>query len=238
MMKVLDTFEGGENLVFSIPEPPSHKHDAWTKGVNRASGNRSLRIVMPLAMALEIVQHANLAIFTEQAGVECWPGELSSPEETVYFLNGKWDKFEMMGDEMHRDVPRDERKIHCKTIELPLNYHQRMVRYTFRVPPATDAAAAVRLDATKWQENCKRYLAKWMDLIVAEKRRQMHAAEDMWPPWPPRGEVKDVYDMPMVMWLSKPKTKKACKRDSEGHTRPADGGSVARYPFGMRNGDY
>ena len=97
MMKVLDTFEGGENLVFSIPEPPSHKHDAWTKGVNRASGSRSLRIVMPLAMALEMVQHANLAIFTEQAGVECWPQELSSLEENVYFLNGKWDKFEMIG---------------------------------------------------------------------------------------------------------------------------------------------
>ena len=58
MMEELNKFEGDDGLVFSIPEPPSHKHDAWTKGVNRASGSRSLRIVMPLAMALEIVQHA------------------------------------------------------------------------------------------------------------------------------------------------------------------------------------
>ena len=57
----------------------------------------------------------------------------------------------------------------------------------------------------------------------------MHAAEEMWPHWPPRGEVKEVFDVPMVMWLSKPNPKKACKRDSEeGPTRPAHGGSAAR----------
>ena len=43
---------------------------------------------MPLGMALDILQHVDLHIFTTQAGaVECWPGELTSPKQEVRFLN-------------------------------------------------------------------------------------------------------------------------------------------------------
>ena len=177
---------------------------------------------MPLAMALEILQNADLEIFTQQAGVECWPGQLQYPDHPVYFLNWKWERFQIT--DVQRDVHEDYRKIHCKSIELPLNYHQRMVRYTFRVPPKhgwNEAGEERRtLDETEWQEKCRRYLEKWIELIIAEKRRQMHASGEMWPPWPARVEVRDVWTMPMVLWLSKPKPKKACKRNSEGHTRP------------------
>ena len=52
--------EGGENLVFKVPEPRSD-NDAWTKGTNSAGGSlRSIRIVMPLGMALDILQKADL----------------------------------------------------------------------------------------------------------------------------------------------------------------------------------
>ena len=203
MMEKLDTFEGGDGLVFTIPEPKLYTHDAWAKGINSASGSRSLRIVMPLAMFVDIVENADLSIFSSEAGgVECWPRQLQFPNHDVIFLNTKWDRFQIT--QVQRDLPAHSRKIHCKTIELPLNYHERMVRYQFRVPPKHDSHGRI-LDDEKWRGKCKRYLKKWIELIIAEKKRQMHAPEKMWPPWPPRSEVKDVMTMPMVIWLSKPK---------------------------------
>ena len=79
-MEKLNTFEGGENLVFKISEPRCTNH-AWTRGTNSAASSlRSMRIVMPLGMALDILQRCDLNIFIKQAGaVECWPEELTSP---------------------------------------------------------------------------------------------------------------------------------------------------------------
>ena len=86
-MEKLNTFEGGENLVFKIPEPRSCNY-AWTRGTNSAAGSlRSMRIVMPLGMALDILQKADLNIFQQAGAVECWPGELTSPNQEVRFLN-------------------------------------------------------------------------------------------------------------------------------------------------------
>ena len=104
---------------------------------------------------------------------------------------------------VQREVPEDERKIHCKSVELPLNYHQRMIRYTFRTPPKTGGEGGEKLEPAEWLQKCNRYIKQWMDLIIAEKKRQLHLPEDMWPPWPPRSRVTDVMTMPMVMWLSK-----------------------------------
>ena len=105
-----------------------------------------------------------------------------------------------------RDVQHD--RIHCKGVELALKNHERMIRYTFRVPPKVGEHGK-RLNDAEWLDKCSRYIQKWMDLIVAQKKRQMHLPDDMWPPWPPRSSVSDVYTMPMVMWLSKaPKEKK------------------------------
>ena len=190
MMGELDTFEGGIGLVLTIPEPKSFTHDAWVKGVNSASGSlRSMRIVMPLGMALEILQKCDLHIFTTQAGaVECWPHDLQDPTQEVCFLNN-WTMNNLPAGTMQvtgvqREVPEDERKIHCKSVELPLNYHQRMIRYTFRVPPKVGENGKP-LNQEEWLEKCSRYINKWMDLIIAEKKRQLHLPEHMWPPWPP-----------------------------------------------------
>ena len=213
MMAELATFEGAlKPLVFPLPEPESYTHDAWEKGINSASGSRSLRIVMPLAMFVDIVENADLSIFSSEAGgVECWPRQLQFPNHDVFFLNGKnWDRFDIT--QVQRDLPAHKRKIHCKTIELPLNYHERMLRYQFRVPPKHDSHGRI-LDDEKWREKCNRYLKKWIELIIAEKKRQMHAPEKCWPPWPPRSEVKDVMTMPMVIWLSKTKKPTVLKRN-------------------------
>ena len=231
MMGELDTFEGGSGLVLTIPEPKSFTHDAWVKGVNSASGSlRSMRIVMPLGMALEILQKCNLNIFTTQAGaVECWPHEVQSPEQEVCFLNRKTLNGElccspMKVTDVQREVPEGERKIHCKSVELPLNYHQRMIRYTFRTPPKTGERGET-LEPAEWLQKCNRYIKQWMDLIIAEKKRQMHLPEDLWPPWPPRSSVSDVMTMPMVMWLSKaPRENKTRKRKREDQTCPAHRG--------------
>ena len=177
-MENLINFEGGENLVFKIPEPRSD-NDAWTKGTNSAGGSlRTMRIVMPLGMALDILQKADLNIFQQAGAVECWPGELTSPKQEVRFLNRTTMKKlnspeqAMQVTGVQREVPEHERKIHCKSVELPLNYHQRMIRYTFRVPPKVGEHGK-RLNDAEWLDKCSRYIQKWMDLIIAEKKRQM-----------------------------------------------------------------
>ena len=178
---------------------------------------------MPLAMAVEILQKADLEIFTQQGGVECWPGRLQYLHHPVWFLNWKWERFHIT--DVHQDVPEAYRKIHCKSIELPLNFHQSMHRYAFRIPSRHEwntKGEKRTLDETEWQRKCGRYLTKWIDLLYAEKKRQMHSSGEMWPPWNvwTMWTMRDVWTMPMVLWLSKPKLKKACKRNSEGHTRP------------------
>ena len=181
-MHELDTFEGGNGLVFSATEPKKG-HIAWTNGINSATHSRSLRIVMPLAMALEILQNADLEIFTQQGGVECCPGQLQYLHHPVWFLNWKWERFHIT--DVHQDVPEAYRKIHCKSIELPLNFHQSMQRYAFRIPSRHEwntKGEKRTLDETEWQRKCGRYLEKWIDLIIAEKKRQMHSSAEMWPP--------------------------------------------------------
>ena len=64
---------------------------------------------------------------------------------------------------------------HCKTVELPLNYEQVMMRYSLSTPPRR--AMAVQ----EWLKLCEQYVKLWIELLVAEKRRQMHAMDDIWP---------------------------------------------------------
>ena len=130
------------------------------------------------------------------------------PEQRLYFLKSRPEEWRPI---WVRDV---QRKVHCKSLELPLNYHQVMIRYQFRIPPKG------RLEPEEWLEKCRRYIKKWIALIVAEKKRQMRAPQDMWPPWPDRSAVSTVFTMPIVLWLSKPRD---CKRTSEGHKRITSG---------------
>ena len=93
-------------------------------------------------------------------------------------------------------------RIHCKVLELALNYHQRMIRYAFRIPPKIGNDGQ-QLEDGEWLRKCRRYIETWLNLIIQEKQRQMQLPDDFWPPWPTRSEVASVYDMPMVMWLSR-----------------------------------
>ena len=150
---------------------------------------------MTLDMALDILQKRDMFVFTHQAGgaVECHQNQLKNPRQEVRWLNEREDMIQVSHVQRH--------KVHCKVVELALNYHERMVRYAFRTPSRT-AEDGSWLDQAEWNAKCHRYMEKWIDLIVSEKKRQMHAAEHMWPPWPLRSEVSDVWDMPIVMWLS------------------------------------
>ena len=109
-------------------EPPSATHVSWVRGTNSASaGRRALRIVMRLRMAVEILDHCDLRSFADTGVVVCWQTDLSNPAQNVCFLNQRRDMIQV------KDVQHD--RIHCKVLELALNYHQRMIRYAFRIPP-------------------------------------------------------------------------------------------------------
>ena len=144
---------------------------------------------MPVGMAVDILEHADISVFVGQGGaVECERGDLKSPDCLVYFL-----KDHLCQTMVVRDVWD---KVHCKTLGLPLNFHQEMVRYQFRTPPKEN------LSRDEWLTKCNRYIRLWIDFIVAEKKRQMNMPSEMWPwmPWKPQS----VWSMPIVLWRSTP----------------------------------
>eukprot|EP00974_Lingulodinium_polyedra_P076418 7395163-Lingulodinium_polyedra.AAC.1 len=57
-------------------------------------------------------------------------------------------------------------------------------------------------------DKTKEYIEQWVELLIAEKRKHMNiTGRAMWPqrrlPW----AVNDVYDMPIVLWMSKAGTR-------------------------------
>ena len=114
---------------------------------------------MRLHMALDIMKHGDLVCFLHQR------------------------RFMIQVTDVQHD------RIHCKVLELALNYHERMIPYAFRVPPTVGKYGRL-LEDVEWLQKCSRYIEKWIDLIIKEKQGQMHTPEHMWPPWPPRSEVK------------------------------------------------
>ena len=154
-----------------------------------------MRMLMPLAMAVDILEHADMSVFVDAAGaVECRPDQLQGPDHPVYFLKD--------GEPTEMRVKDVQSKVHCKTVELPLNFHRVMVRYQFRTP------GKGALPRKEWHEKCSRYIKMWMELMIVEKRRQMQAPPEMWPhpriPW----QVTNQWSMPIVLWLSKPRDRK------------------------------
>ena len=51
-------------------------------------------------------------------------------------------------------------------------------KFHFMSPPGKH-----RLLAKHWWDKCQKYANLWIELIIAEKRRQMHAPKEMWPGW-------------------------------------------------------
>ena len=50
------------------------------------------------------------------------------------------------------------------------------------------------------------YIQQWIELLISEKRRQMNITDrTLWPQRPP-WRVIDVFDMPIVLWMSKAKS--------------------------------
>ena len=50
------------------------------------------------------------------------------------------------------------------------------------------------------------YIKQWIELLISEKRRHMHITDrTLWPkrlPW----VVSELFDMPIVLWMSKAKS--------------------------------
>ena len=182
----MKNFDGCSNLVNNLPEP-TMDHSLWTKGHNTASGARALRILMPLCTAIDILENADVATFTLKHGIHTPIDHLRLPDTPVWWIKaGTLQKMSI------RDV--NDKVVRCKVVELPLNYHQVMVRYQLRTPPKRGRTIET------WHDCCANYLTAWMELFIAEKRRQLHISAESWPvvPWTQR----DLFNAPIVWWLS------------------------------------
>ena len=71
-------------------QEPQATHEVWEDGINTAGGGmRSWKVLMPVGMAIDILEHADLSAFAERAGaVECCPGQLRGADRSVFLVNG------------------------------------------------------------------------------------------------------------------------------------------------------
>ncbi len=180
----------------TLPPPVRMDHSLWVKGVNTAGGSmRSLRILMLLGLAVDILEHADMDQFVDSAGaVVCPVDVLRFPDDAVWLLKKEPQRLRL------RDV---DRNVHCKVLELPLNFETSMLRCQFRTLPKPRSASSAADQRGEWLARSRAYLDAWVELLIAEKRRQMNIEEaNMWPSWLP-WQVHGVYSMPIVLWLSK-----------------------------------
>ena len=185
------------------PRPPEAWAKVRTNGTNTAGSTRALRIAMPLGMALDILHNAatkHCDKFATSSGVECCLAALKHPDYPVHFL--KRPQSQTLSSKVLdlREMFVAQR-LRCKAIELPLNYHEKMVRYALHIPSKRNDHGEKLQDAN-WLQKCKRYLLRWIDLSIMEKTRQMHCAAEMRPPVPQWPEGKSVLHMPIVLWLT------------------------------------
>ena len=83
-------------------------------------------IVMPLRMGVEILERCDIRSFAGTCAVVCQPTDLGNPAQSVCFLKKR--------REMIPVTNAQPNWIHCKSLELELNYQQRMIRYAIRIP--------------------------------------------------------------------------------------------------------
>ena len=103
-----------------LPDPKATGHVSWTRGINTSSSIRALRIAVPVGMAIDILECADIEAFADKSVVECCLADLRHPKQQMHFLRPDPQVLEL------KKV--NESKVHCKTLELALNYHQRMIR--------------------------------------------------------------------------------------------------------------
>ena len=126
-MENLNVFDGGANLVAELP-PPGAAHSLWTSGVNSAGRSlRSLRILMPLSLAVNILENADPSKFVEMADAVCPLEVLKVLPEWLYFL-----KSPLTVSGLRKVITKEA---HFKVLELALNYEAHIVRDAFRTLP-------------------------------------------------------------------------------------------------------
>ena len=111
-------------------------------------------------------------------------------EKKIYFAQGN-----LVKPMFFRDVTSEWAQF--KTFELGLNYQSTMERVQLNLISKQGSTVA------EWHTQVRTYLSMWCTFLKTHKQRQL-TIEDrtQWPdnlPWP----VNTVWDMPVVIWLTK-----------------------------------
>ena len=76
--------------MLTLPEPTGPDHDNWKKGTNTAGGSmRTLRIAVPVGMAINILECADIEAFADKSVVECCLADLRHPTQQVPFSEAR-----------------------------------------------------------------------------------------------------------------------------------------------------
>ena len=175
----LKTFEGCTCSYLEMPDNQPW-HESWTKGMMSKKPARSLRCLMPLGLALEIIRRADRSgAFMVDALIKVDIEKLSGDFQTTTVY---WVKDQQLFPSSLAGLFGS--RIITKTIECSLDFNKQMRR--IQLSPIGHNA-----------QRSGRYMDALCKALLCEKRRQMQIRDAM-PrlPW----EVKDTWSMPIVLW--------------------------------------
>ena len=171
---------GAWDMLDKVSKHEDPGHPFFVKGVN-SSRQRSLRVLIKVGLLNHMLRHGAL----DQSGVSfnVWDAQEMSNE--AYFMKGG-KKIQIQLS----DITGTQSNIgFFKIVELSHKFETVIERYKFNNIPG--ASAHFR----------RRFLHKFADVVLDEKRRQMgmtlHCGLKL--PW----KVRDTLEMPVVIWLRK-----------------------------------
>ena len=149
---------------------------------------------MPLSLAISIMEHADPEQFVTQGGAMICPLSVLEDHEyelpqKLWFLNKRMEPIAL--------TQVSSKHAHCKVLELVVT--------SLELSGAHGALQKGR-STEEWYKKVQEYIGQWVDVCLAEKRRQMNIGDQsLWPKLPEPWPLITVYDMPIVLWMSKAK---------------------------------
>ena len=177
MLEELKHYKGSKGAWEDLPVCRILSHDMFTKGVT-SSKPTSLRLLIKVDLLVSMLRNGAL----EQRGVLFNIGRAEEVDKEMYFIQGG-----TYSAIRFNDVTEGPNGF-FKALELSANFETVIERYCFNnIPKSSD-------------DDKKKFLKKFADVVEAEKRRQLF--HNLFPhtlPW----TVRDVWTMPVVIWLRK-----------------------------------
>ena len=113
--------------MLELEEPTDKQSHKLAARHTFSSSTRALRALLPVGMAIDILEHVGIKVFADQCGVQCCLAKSQYPTRQLYLLKQPHPHVMQLMDV-------NESRVHCKTLELALSFHEEMIQHSFHEP--------------------------------------------------------------------------------------------------------